>query len=288
MLELSAGLPARALAALRELERRAVAYDGGRLKLEWGVLASRPGDRVQDLLWWDGETLLGFLGLYPFGAPTVELAGVVDPAARRQGIGSALLDAARPLIEGYERALLIVPRESAAGARLARRRGGTLDHSEHALLLSGAPARPPGGPQVQVREAVPEDEAVVVELLTDAFGWRPREGQPVLARDGARTCVVEVDGAIVGTARLSMTDGAGAVHGFAVAPSVQGRGIGRRALCEFCRILRADGARKVGLEVAVENERALGLYTSVGFAPVTTEDYYALPITGTERAVPPA
>jgi ribosomal protein S18 acetylase RimI-like enzyme len=34
--------------------------------------------------------------------------------------------------------------------------------------------------------------------------------------------------------------------------------------------------RRVGLEVAVENERALGLYTSIGFRPVTTEDYYAL------------
>jgi ribosomal protein S18 acetylase RimI-like enzyme len=31
--------------------------------------------------------------------------------------------------------------------------------------------------------------------------------------------------------------------------------------------------------VDVENDRALGLYTSVGFEPITTEDYYALPLT---------
>jgi ribosomal protein S18 acetylase RimI-like enzyme len=30
--------------------------------------------------------------------------------------------------------------------------------------------------------------------------------------------------------------------------------------------------------VAVDNDRALGLYTSIGFTPVTTEDYFALPL----------
>jgi ribosomal protein S18 acetylase RimI-like enzyme len=30
--------------------------------------------------------------------------------------------------------------------------------------------------------------------------------------------------------------------------------------------------------VDVDNDHALGLYTSVGFTPVITEDYYALPI----------
>jgi ribosomal protein S18 acetylase RimI-like enzyme len=44
-----------------------------------------------------------------------------------------------------------------------------------------------------------------------------------------------------------------------------------------CEQLRADGARRIGLEVAVENDRALGLYTSVGFEAVTTEDYFTLP-----------
>ena len=33
----------------------------------------------------------------------------------------------------------------------------------------------------------------------------------------------------------------------------------------------------VHLEVATDNDRALSLYTSLGFRPVITEDYYALP-----------
>jgi ribosomal protein S18 acetylase RimI-like enzyme len=44
-----------------------------------------------------------------------------------------------------------------------------------------------------------------------------------------------------------------------------------------CRRLRADGARRIGLEVEVDNEHALGLYTSLGFERVSTEDYFRLP-----------
>ena len=78
MLEMSRGLSARALSALSALEKRTVTADGGRLKLEWGTLRTRPGQQVDDLLWWDGDQLLGFLGLYSFDGRTVELAGMVD------------------------------------------------------------------------------------------------------------------------------------------------------------------------------------------------------------------
>jgi GNAT superfamily N-acetyltransferase len=38
--------------------------------------------------------------------------------------------------------------------------------------------------------------------------------------------------------------------------------------------LRRGGV--LGLEVDVENDRALTLYTSLGFTPIITEDYFAL------------
>jgi len=169
---MSLGLSERSLSALSALEKRTVAADGGRLKLEWGTLRTRPGQQVDDLLWWDGDQLLGFLGLYSFDGRTVELAGMVDPAARRRGIATALLDAALPLgrERAYEKTLLVTSRGSEGGLRFALGRGAVFEHSEHALV----------GP--------------------------PNDGPPVL------------------------------------------------------------------------NERALGLYTSVGFARVTTEDYYALPL----------
>src|SRR4029077_11306568 len=78
-----------ALDAVAQLEREGVSTDGGRLKLEWPTLKS--GDRVDPLLWWEEERLVGFIGLYVFTPDVIELAGMVAPGWRRRGVGTALL-----------------------------------------------------------------------------------------------------------------------------------------------------------------------------------------------------
>jgi ribosomal protein S18 acetylase RimI-like enzyme len=35
---------------------------------------------------------------------------------------------------------------------------------------------------------------------------------------------------------------------------------------------------RLHLEVEVNNDRALGLYTSLGFTPTSTEDYFDIPL----------
>jgi ribosomal protein S18 acetylase RimI-like enzyme len=89
--------------------------------------------------------------------------------------------------------------------------------------------------------------------------------------------VIELSGSAVGTMRVIRDGNDAAIYGFVIDPTQQGRGLGREALRRVCEELRADGVHHVRLEVAVENDRALRLYTSLGFTPVATEDYYALP-----------
>jgi ribosomal protein S18 acetylase RimI-like enzyme len=200
---------------------------------------------------------------------------MVDPAARRRGIGPALLDAGLRVCRQREHSsvLLVVPRASAGGRALALRRAGTLDHSEHALQMLGDPAEVPADPHVAIRAATPADRPTVRELLRRGFDWEA----PEEAGADPNTLLVERDGRPIGTVRLLREgDGAG-VYGFTIHPDHQGRGIGRDVLHRLCVMARADGAASVHLEVATDNDRALHLYTSLGFQPVTTEDYYALP-----------
>lgn len=63
VLEQAFGLGSPELQAIADLEQVVVDGDGGRLKLEWGTLRARSGDRVEDLLWWERGQLLGFVGL---------------------------------------------------------------------------------------------------------------------------------------------------------------------------------------------------------------------------------
>ncbi|MGH2856435.1 MAG: GNAT family N-acetyltransferase, partial [Solirubrobacteraceae bacterium] len=204
MLEQAAGLTTGALEAIAQLERQVVEADGGRLKLEWNNLRGRSGDRVEDLLWWEGERLLGFLGIYGFGE-SPELAGMVAPDARRHGIGSALLDAAVPLCRerGDQPPLLVVPRQSVAGKQLALRRDGTPDHSEHHLVLFGQPTGGPHEPQISLRPATSADVPLVVSLLEHGFGW---SGPDDLCNRLQRTSLVELNGAVVGTLFLERND----------------------------------------------------------------------------------
>jgi ribosomal protein S18 acetylase RimI-like enzyme len=197
--------------------------------------------------------------------------------ARRRGIGSALLDAAVPCRECSDRPpLLVVPRQSSEGRRLARRRGGTLDHSEHHLVLSGEPTSGPDEPTITFRPATDLDVPLVASLLEQGFG---RSGAADLGNRLERTMLVEQHGAVVGTLFLKREDNEEAgIFGFVIEPSLQGRGIGRAALRQACEQLRSGGARRISLEVDVANDRGLGLYTSIGFRPVTTEDYFVLPL----------
>jgi ribosomal protein S18 acetylase RimI-like enzyme len=284
VLELSLGLSDSARAAIAELERSTLAVDGGRLKLEWGTLRARSGDTVEDLLWWDGERLLGYLGIYSFSAPNVELTGMVHPQARRRGIATALLDAALPLVKerGYARTLLVTPRTPTAARELALSRGAVPDHSEYAMQLTGEPADGPTNPQITVRSMTVEDTPAVDALLVAAFPWhQPNPTDPVAAsrlshhRDD--TLVIELNGSTVGSVRLTRDGDTADVSGFTVHPDHQGRGIGRDVLRRISHQALTEGAARVHLEVAVDNDRALGLYTSLGFAPIATEDYYALP-----------
>jgi ribosomal protein S18 acetylase RimI-like enzyme len=130
-----------------------------------------------------------------------------------------------------------------------------------------------------MRAADGADIPAIAALLTAAFGGDMSDNSERLTADIEQTVLVEVEGCTVGTVRVTLDGDTGSVYGFAVGPAWQNRGIGREVLRRVCVRLRRDGAEQVQLEVAVDNDRALGLYTSIGFTRVSTEDYYELLLT---------
>ena len=171
---------------------------------------------------------------------------------------------------------MIVPRGSAGGRALADARGSTLDHSEHALVLRGDPADGPTDPALALRTAQTADVADMMRILSAGFGFAPADLADRLIEAHAWTLIAARGATVVATLRVSLSDEGARLSGFAVDPAWRGRGIGRDVLRRACRDLRARGVGEVWLEVEVDNDRALALYTSLGFAPVITEDYWAI------------
>jgi len=266
-----------------------VGVDGGRLKLEWGTLRSRPADVVNDFIWFDERGLVGFLGLYGFRPDQVEMCGMVHPDRRRQRVFSTLFDAAMSELRcrGAPQVLMVVHRGYEAGAAFARSVGGAIEHSEHRMALRREPAPVTFDPLVSVRAARPEDAPFVEACVGAAFGLPSPQSAAEefetlylerLSADLANTRVIEYAAVPIGTVRVDRDDDAAGIYGFAVLPEFQGRGIGRQVLSALARELPAEGTRNVSLEVSTSNDAALRLYLSCGFDVIGTEDYFSVAV----------
>jgi ribosomal protein S18 acetylase RimI-like enzyme len=269
---------------IEELAAECVAVDGGRLKLERRVLQSRSANEVNDFMWLGPGGPVGFLGLYGYRPDQVELCGMVHPSARRQGIFSRLFGAAiaEAASRGAPQALLVVDRLYEAGAAFAQSVGGTIEHSEHRMVLHREPAAFVPDPLVRTRAAGAADVPFVIGCLAEAFAFPVEqvetEDPEALAQRFPGTFVIERGDEFVGTVRVEPDAAEADIYGFAILPRFQGRGIGRQVLSHLAQDLVARGLTRVGLEVSCTNDSALGLYLSCGFDVIGTEDYYEVPL----------
>jgi len=125
------------------------------------------------------------------------------------------------------------------------------------------------------------DDTEAVVALWDACGllrpWNdPRRDiarkvaeQPelflVAAADGAQGSAAA--GTVVGAGMAGYDGHRGWVNYLAVAPELQGSGLGRAFMAEFERLLADRGCPKVNVQVREGNEQVLGFYASLGYAP---------------------
>lgn len=262
-------------AAVAALQQVVEAHDGIALKLNWDCL--RQADRTDpDFLRYQDGRLIGFLGVYGFGS-SVELCGMVHPDARRQGHFQALYDQALAYCReaGFTEILLNTPSASQSGQGFLRKQGARYAFTEHQMKWMG-PTLPSPAPGL-LRPATPEDLEAQVQLDVEAFG-RPEAdarttNSQILQEPDTTVYMIMQEETTVGKIRIQTTGSEAWIYGFAVFPRFQGRGIGRRVLetvvAEF-----ASRGYDVFLEVEAKNDRALHLYTSVGFQVVQGQDYY--------------
>jgi ribosomal-protein-alanine N-acetyltransferase len=90
------------------------------------------------------------------------------------------------------------------------------------------------------------------------------------------TCgwIATLDGNPVGFVLARVLGDEAEILTFAVQPSAQRLGIGRCLLKELIDFLKSVECGKIFLEVAVDNEAAIALYTSAGFIRVGTRPNY--------------
>src|SRR5713226_7423807 len=83
------------LTAIQRLADQCNRHEQLHMRLDWSLLADRPGAEVNDFLYYQDGALIGYLMAYGFGTDERELTGMVHPEQRRQSIARTLLQAAR-------------------------------------------------------------------------------------------------------------------------------------------------------------------------------------------------
>lgn len=171
--------------------------------------------------------------------------------------------------QGFQRVITsaVAPREQ-AGLRQA---GFEVHEHLHLLLLQRGAQLPPPSATPHRHRAGPVRTGGLLKVDGAAFApfWRlDRAGlrEAVNATHQHRLRVVLGDRrAVVGYVICGTSGGRGFVQRLAVAPAVQGRGIGKALLLDGLHWLRASGAQEIAVNTQVGNDPALALYRSVGF-----------------------
>ena len=130
---------------------------------------------------------------------------------------------------------------------------------------------------ITIEKMTEADVHAVAELEKASFSqpWTEEEFHKQLALDLARTYVAKNDGEVVGFINVWLVAGEINLNNIAVAESFQGRGIGRALITHMEQNNKGE---RCNLEVRVSNEKAIGLYKSLGFEQVgLRREFYQQP-----------
>lgn len=230
---------------------------------------------------YDGDTLVGYLMLFPYLPNEYEVNALVHPDYRKQGVFTALLQTAKEdaKANGCEAFTFVVDRNSKAGKAVIDHLGAEYQFSEYNLVLKKAELflKPN---EVSLREATETDRPLIIETLSEAFGDPLDVTENIYAQIDTPdrvTYIGEVEGRPVGVIRALLTgDDAGSIHAFGVKQSEQGKGYGSKMLKQMVQQLFRMGRTKLELDVETENKAALEIYKRAGFAENGGYEFYML------------
>lgn len=218
--------------------------------------------------------------------------GGVHPDRRRRGIGRALLR--RAVGHAKELGLSVVQVDLAEGASPAIAlcaSEGFAHVRTHLHMRIEAPVRsgaaPPNGFTLRLLERgdVPALTELQNAAFTGSWGYQPNEAGEIayriyeqpLAHPDDVVLLEASDGTLAGYCwgERGAPGEPGAIGMVGVAPSLQGRGLGRVVTTAGLDLLVEHGARPIDITVDEANEPAVRLYRSVGFEVGWRSVWYA-------------
>lgn len=244
---------------------------------------------MTEFLYYENETLVGYLGLCNFGGDKVEVSGMVHPKFRRKGIFKKLYLLAK---EEWQKTcpsevLVLCDHTSLSGLAFINSIAAEYASSEYKMCLNKKTLESHTTHGIKLRMATSEDVTEMYRQDSIYFGLLEKEPNEEEAKeyiektsnrvdDSSVSYMAELMGKIIGKIRIDITNNEGFIYGLGVLPDFRGKGYGREILSSALDILKKKDVKDIFLEVATENKNALGLYESCGFEEISVMDYFVV------------
>lgn len=239
-----------------------------------------------NILYYNNDTLIGYLRTYFFYTTACEVAVMVDPEFRRQGIARLMLKEILPIlkIEQIKNLYFSTPKDLNQDWLQALH--FTFHGSERQMQYDPQKPVTITFKPASIRLATQKDIPVLIELDDVCFPNKKPDAEEVfrnlLATPNCSIFVLIQDQRIVGKAHVFKESDRARITDIGVLPDYRGRGLAS-TLIKYCiNHALINNKSKIILDVEITNESALKLYDGLGFRIINAHDYWCTPKDTTE------
>lgn len=268
----------------RDLERLKAAckkVDGSIPNLYMYLLTQRRS-LPTSLMHYEKHKMMGFLSVYFFYQDAVEVAVLVHPKLRRQGIAKRLLKNIIPLVhaQGIHKLIFTVPAKR--NESWLTNMGFRYDHSEYFMERHQLTPLLNYDKGLMYRAATLEDIPILCALDEACFAKKQEELEDrlrILMNDRNYLILLAyLDNRPVGKAHFRWEPKGATLSDIAIIPSLQGQGLGTSLIAHCINHSLSEGKPHLNLDVETHNQRALELYARLGFQVKNACDYWEISI----------
>lgn len=234
------------------------------------------------VLYYNKERLIGFLSVYFFFEDAVEVALLIHPQSRRQGIAKQLLRHILPLIQEYNYPKVIFSSPAHLNERWLPEHGFSYRHREYYMERHNLTPLLDPQKQLTFRSATRNDIPQLCLLDAACFHKTYEELEPrfehILSERNYQIVLAFQQGQLIGKAHLRWQNHGATLSDIAVFPEKQGQGLGTSLITYCINYALSEGKPDLNLDVETHNQKALNLYTRLGFLTQNACDYWIIEV----------
>lgn len=266
---------------LEQLRIRCKKIDGSTPNLYTHILA-KPRALPASLMCYEKNRLVGFLSAFFFYDDAVEVALLVEPKFRRRGIAKQLLNFIIPLIQSHGLIKLIFSSPSHLNDTWLPAFGLSSTHSEYYMERNVLLPIRDVKQDLVIRKATMDDIILLGALDEACFPKKTNEYTErfhnLLGDKNYLIFLGFQNEQPIGKAHMRLDKKGVTLSDIAIFPDFQGKGYGTTLIAHCTNLALSKRKPQVCLDVETHNERALHLYTRLGFFVQNACDYWAISV----------